>query len=413
MPGLERSLRTFSWYLPVSRIYFWTPVFFLYFIARFPLEQVLQLQAIYYLVVVALEVPSGYLSDRVGRRLTLLISALAMVMAYALFLFGGESFAAFAAAQASLAVGFSFVSGTDTSLHYDTLTALGREAEFPEQQARLNRAGYLAASAGAIVAGALGVLDLRLAYALSLVQSLVLAALVLAMREPPRIRSGWAQSGFAEQLRGCLRYLRRPILAWLFAYVVLQTTISHIPYEFAQPYVATVLGELPSHTRLTPLATGFVSAGIAFVASFAAARSIWLRDRLGTGGALLGVTGVQTGLIAIMGLILHPLVVPLILLRSCQSAIGDVIVNTTVTPRVEQSRRATYLSLHSLAGRLGYAGVLLALSALAGGRSIDEPETMTALLRWSAALAAVGLLALGLSRSALRDASPLDSAGTE
>ena len=47
---------------------FWLPAFFLYFQSSLPVEQVLELAAIYYLGTVLCEVPSGYLSDRVGRR---------------------------------------------------------------------------------------------------------------------------------------------------------------------------------------------------------------------------------------------------------------------------------------------------------------------------------------------------------
>ena len=51
----------------MTGLHFWYPIFFLYFLARLPLVQVLQLEAIYYAGVVLLEVPSGWFSDRIGR----------------------------------------------------------------------------------------------------------------------------------------------------------------------------------------------------------------------------------------------------------------------------------------------------------------------------------------------------------
>ena len=51
------------WWLPyrfLAGLHFWYPIFFLYFLARLPLVQVLQLEAIYYACVVLLEVPSGW-----------------------------------------------------------------------------------------------------------------------------------------------------------------------------------------------------------------------------------------------------------------------------------------------------------------------------------------------------------------
>ena len=103
-------------------------------------------------------------------------------------------------------------------------------------------------------------------------------------------------------------------------------------------------------------------------------RSIGLRDRFGLGRLLLGVTALQTLIIGLMGMVYHALVVPLILLRSCYPAISRVLVNAAIAPRVPELQRATYLSLHSLAGRLGYAGVLYTLSVIGSGGMVLAPE---------------------------------------
>jgi MFS family permease len=64
------------------------PVFVLYFLQHMPLADVLRLEAIYYVAVVILEVPSGYFSDRVGRRPTLLISTICAFIACTTFFLG-------------------------------------------------------------------------------------------------------------------------------------------------------------------------------------------------------------------------------------------------------------------------------------------------------------------------------------
>jgi len=45
-------------------------IFFLFFKAHLEIKIVLLLEAIYYISVVLLEVPSGYFSDRIGRKIT-------------------------------------------------------------------------------------------------------------------------------------------------------------------------------------------------------------------------------------------------------------------------------------------------------------------------------------------------------
>ena len=119
------------WWLPyrfLAGLHFWYPIFFLYFLARLPLVQVLQLEAIYYACVVLLEVPSGWFSDRIGRRPTLLISKAAHVVSALLFAASGEGdFVLLAAAQLFLAAGFAFTSGTDAAFLHDTLQSSAGE----------------------------------------------------------------------------------------------------------------------------------------------------------------------------------------------------------------------------------------------------------------------------------------------
>jgi MFS family permease len=406
---LERNLRLYFAYAVLARLYFWAPIFFLFFSAHFPVSQVLSLASLYYAAVVVLEVPSGYLSDRVGRTLTLRLSALAAVASYACFVFGGSSFAVFALAQGLIAISFSFASGTDVSFHFDTLAGLGRSGSFGEREAWIRSRGLLAMSAGALAGGAIATFDLRFAYALSLVSSIAMAGVVFALREPPR-DSGVHHAGFVDQLGACLSHLATPALAWLFIYVVLQTTLEHVPYEFLQPYLAVVLGEAATHVRETPLLSGAFTAGVAFVAAFAARHSVALRDRFGLTAVLLAVTALQVGIIGAMGALFHALVLPLVLLRSCYPAISGVLVQAAIAPRIPQLQRATYLSLHSLAGRLGYAVVLYGLAVVAEGAP-NDPATLAEMLRNCIGLAIVGWLVLVLTRRSLAGVDPLPASG--
>ena len=131
---LEGNLKAYTLYLLGREGYFWMPVFFLYFSAHLPMAEVLLLEAVYYISVVALEVPSGWASDRFGRRPTLILSSLAMLASYLLFFLFPGVWWVWAIAQVLLAAGLALASGTDTSLLYDTLAAMGREEEYGERK---------------------------------------------------------------------------------------------------------------------------------------------------------------------------------------------------------------------------------------------------------------------------------------
>ena len=75
--ALARGVRLYPWYQAAINGYFWAPVGVLYLLSRLPLADVMRLEALFQLAVVALEVPAGYLADRLGGRLALVAGALA------------------------------------------------------------------------------------------------------------------------------------------------------------------------------------------------------------------------------------------------------------------------------------------------------------------------------------------------
>lgn len=401
---LELNARLYPWYAASYNTFFWMPVFFLYFSEYFTLNQVLILEAIYYASVFALEIPSGYFSDTIGRKPTLLISSLALVLAYLLFFFAG-SFEAFALAQFFLAAGISFNSGTDVSFHYDTLDSLGRTETFGAREAIVSSNSFYAGAFGALAGGGIAFAtgDLRYAYGLAALAAIITIGIVLVFVEPSlHARPTLLGRGIFRQLRQCVKYLKQPTLLWLFAFAVLMTVLNHIPYEFYQPYFDLLATDLDLPNRNTPLAAGIATFLTMIIAGFGAGRSIKIRDRLGTGPTLLLAAVLQTAIIAIMGLIFHPLIIALILLRSMPRALMAAPLNAAIAPLVSQQHRATYLSLQSLVGRLAFAGVLLGLSVLAGKEAVIAWPHLALMLKASALLGLVCTVLLALTIIAVK-----------
>ena len=144
---LERNLKLYPWYSMALESLFWAPVFILLFASKFSISEVLLLESVYYIAVVILEVPSGYVSDRMGRRPTLMAAAALLGLSYILF-FLGDSFFVFALAKVLMAAGFAFKSGTDASFHYDTYQSLGRTEKFGDAEARVSSMNFRGALLG-------------------------------------------------------------------------------------------------------------------------------------------------------------------------------------------------------------------------------------------------------------------------
>lgn len=92
------------------------------------MQAVFTLQAIFALVIVLCEVPSGYIADVLGRKLTLVVGAFFYGVGNSLLVVA-DGFWGLAAFELCLAIGASLVSGADLAMIYDTEIALGTRAK--------------------------------------------------------------------------------------------------------------------------------------------------------------------------------------------------------------------------------------------------------------------------------------------
>lgn len=364
----------YPWFRAAASGHAWIPVFFIYMSRHLPLEQVIELSAIYYLSVFVLEVPSGYFSDRIGRRSTLLIAAAALIVAHGCFIVGA-GFEWFAAGQFFLAAGIAMQSGTDTAFHYDSLKALERAAEYAGREARAEQWGMSMLALATLAGGALGMIDLRLAYLFSLASAIVMALLVWRFAEPGHAEEAQLlPQSFTTVVIGCLARLRQPLLGWLFLVVILLYALAHIVFEFYQPYIVLLRLPLFDADSQAPLLSGLVISLSMFGGALGARASIAWQARLGLVGVLAVAMLIQLGIVAAMAAAISPLVLALVCLRNFPMALVHAPVRAAIAPRIGREQRATYLSLQGLSERLCFALLLLWLaSGLEPGAAIAAP----------------------------------------
>lgn len=366
----ERNLRLIAVYVAGLNALAWIPVFFLYLASRVSLDRVFLLEAIYYLTVVMAEVPSGYLSDAVGRCAVLRLSSAALTVAYVLF-WVAPGFTVLAAAQALMAMGFAFNSGTDAALHYDSLEAIDRTDEYVIREARLVRVALIATAVASLAGGLAAAFSLGFAYLISALLAGVAFAAALGLAEPPRRRPG-IRRGFTRTAWTCVGSLKSPPLAWLFGFGVLMTVLNHVPYELIQPYIeGAVVGTHHSGETVigsVTLWTGAHATTATLLGAWLAPRGVALQKRWGTHGALVATTALQVALIGMMAFTSRLAFVPVLLLRVAPRALMTGPYRGAVLARLSADRRATWLSMESLVGRLGFAlflGVAGLLAAVA------------------------------------------------
>jgi len=374
----------------------WLPVFFLYFSEQLSLPEILLLEAIYYISVVIVEVPSGYLSDRIGRRRTLLLSCIALLAAYLCFLISNE-FAGYAAGQILIAISIAFRSGTDTAFHYESLQALGRANEYGDREAIAGKYGFAATAVAALAGGFFGSFNLAYAYLLSLLTAAVSLYIVILFVEVTTRDSNNPADSFLKQLSSCISYLRHPLLFWLFVYSMYMIAFVHIPYEFYQPYLRLLEDSNALAGFNASTMAGILFAITAIVAAFTSAYSMQWQRSIGLARLLIIAAAVELAIIAAMAIVLHPLIALTVIMRSGPMAVITAPVNAAIAPLIKNQHRATFLSLRSLAGRLVFAIILSSFSLLVTDSDAADWGSLSLLLRVSVAAGLAGLLLLAFS----------------
>lgn len=389
----EGNVRLYPWFRAFQNLVFWQAVWFLFFQSELSAAEAILLYVLYDVATTVLEVPSGYMSDRWGRRPTLVVAALAG-MAGCLAIVFGDGFVAFAVGQVLLGASSSFVSGTDSAMLYESLKRAGRADEVERQELRAWRFGFVALAASAVSGGALAMVGGVWTFAAGAVAYGAMLAVALRFHEPDHVASE-AVPG----LRGLAplgRALRIPVLGWLFVLSVAMYAFSHVPFVFGQPFILQALEPLGLATE-APLVSGAVSALMMLLSVAASLWAAGLRRRLGLPVQLLLAFSMQVGLIAALSVSNSALAILFLLIRMVPNSLAQPFILARIQPLLPNDMRATYLSLQSLCGRLMLAGSLYFVSGSAPDRGAMAQGDIRTILGWYVLAGVVCLLGLALA----------------
>ncbi|HYX07442.1 MAG TPA: MFS transporter [Bacteroidales bacterium] len=203
------------------------------------LKELFFLQAIYSISIVALEIPSGYLADVLGRRKTLIGGTLLTFTGFLIYTVS-YGFWGFLFAEVILGIGTSLISGADSALLYDTLADFRREGEYVKYEGRIIAAGNFAESVAGILGGLLATISLRTPYYFQAGVAFIGIPAAILLTEPSRhsnmIEMSW--KGIISIVRFALfedKMLRRNIF---FSSIIGASTLTMA--WFVQPYFKLV-----------------------------------------------------------------------------------------------------------------------------------------------------------------------------
>ncbi|KHA53850.1 MFS transporter [Sulfitobacter geojensis] len=356
---MTRNVALYPWFKFVQNLTFWQAIWFLLFQNALSAAEAILLYAVYDVATTVMEVPSGYMSDRLGRRRTLIAAAFFGAVGAGLIA-AGSGFAIFAIAQVCLGATAAFSSGTDNALLYESLKAQGREAEVEAQETRGWQAALMGLALSAITGGFLASYAFQWAFVAGAAAQAVALCIAWRFVEPPHGTRAIANAGPSGQWQHFRQAMQRSVLVWLFVLSVLMYGFSHVPFVFGQPFIAQALEGV---AWSPPIVSGAVSTVMMLVSVLASLIAVRLRQRIGLAAILLFAFAIQIGLIGVLALTSSALAIAVLFLRMVPNSFARPFIVARMQPLLDDTGRATYLSLQSFVGRLLFAGSLLLASS--------------------------------------------------
>ena len=157
-------------------------------LAGLNMTEIMFLEAYFGIILAAMIIPSGYFADLFGRKKSLLIGSLSLLLGIVLYV-SYRSYELFLLAETCLALGFGFISGADDALLHDSLQELRAPNLFRQIKAKLLRYFFVAV-AGVHILGSyiLSDIDLLLPFYAEILGLIAMIISVLCMHEPRKIK---------------------------------------------------------------------------------------------------------------------------------------------------------------------------------------------------------------------------------
>ena len=338
MGRMRRNIRLLYVYMFLNRLEMWLPIIVLFVQERgFSLTQYTILDAVWYASTLLFEIPTGVVTDRYGRKISLLIAVL--VQSLSLFIVAyAHTFGVIFIAYVLWGFGSSFETGTHDALIYDSLDQINRASDYRSVRGRMTSLAILAGALGSVLAGYLGGIRLALPILLTALITLLMFPLVLFMKEPEITES--MEPSHLLHLKRSVQYLsNNRLVSLLILYSAFMVTAVWGLYDFYQPFLGSLgigvetIGLLYLFFRL------FGVAGAQFSDS--------IYRKVGMSSVyLIPLCFVIS--VLFMGFFSNPFVITFILLVFFLDGVRFPIINDLINQNLPSSRRATIISLGSV-----------------------------------------------------------------
>jgi len=356
---------------------FYLPIYFVFLQDKgFSLAFLGLLSATFSFALVAVEIPTGYLGDALGRRGSLAVGAAVRAGVMAAFPFV-PSKAGYVVLFAVWSTGWAFRSGTQDAWLYEVLESTCDEDEFARVDGRANALVLGVSAVAAVLGGLAYTVEPAAPFLANAALALVGLPILYSFPAVETVGSD-ERFGVGDAVALLRAQTRRPEIRWFVAYAAVFATAFAATRPFEQPMLRAVG---------VPIAgLGVLYAAFKGVSAGAASLSGTLEERLGVDGtfaALPAIYGVAFAAVAVVPIA----VVPVVFLNRAIRTVTRPIQNQYLNDRLEGVGRATVLSGASMA-----LSVVSGAGKLVAGQVTDALGAIDGVAAFGVGVAALGAL---------------------
>lgn len=311
------------------------------------MKDILVLQSIFSVAIILFEIPSGYFSDVMGRKNTIIIGCFVGFLGFSTYSIS-YGFFGFLVAELFLGLGSSLLSGTDSALIYDSLVQVKKEKDYKKIEGRLLSVGNFSEAIASFLGGFVALISLRTPFYIQSVLVFFTIIVAFTLVEPKREKYKDEDGPFKEIMK-IVKYSvhHNGQIKWLIFYSGFLSASTLTMTWFIQPYFNLV--GLP--LAYFGVAWGLLNLSVGIFSLYAHEFEMFV----GRKKSLISLIFIIFAGYMLLGIFDSLWAIIFVVLFYFVRGISTPILKDYVNKLISSNMRATVLSVKNLFGRLVFS----------------------------------------------------------
>lgn len=310
-------------------------------------SQIYLIYSIFSILIFLLEVPTGYLGDKIGYKNSIILGFICGILGFIGFIIG-KGFWFIIIAYFFMALMNVLISGSDDALIYDSLKENGKENKFEEIYAKISSFSYFASIVGSVLSGIIAGLSINFNIALQMFFVIVALCMVFFIKSPN------VSDNENENSQEKVKYQRKEIKAVAIILILAGffMTSTLMGTKFCQQIMLSANIPISLFGIFTALMTVMASI-FSYIAPKCKKIPFWF------------VMLMPSLILILIGVSHNGFFVFLLLITSAGRALGNIKITTLINNKISSKYRATINSVKSLLFRLFYSIIIFGCGMVA------------------------------------------------